>query len=53
MDKTKLAYGNNKLMISFKFEIWANSNMQENELNELKNFCMKEFGCQGTIKPIK
>ena len=53
VDKTKLAYGNNKLMISFKFEIWANSNMQENELSELKNFCMKEFGCQGTIKPIK
>ena len=53
VDKTKLAYGNNKLMISFKFEIWANSNMKENELNELKNFCTKEFGCQGTIKPIK
>ena len=53
VDKTKLAYGNNKLMISFKFEIWANNDMKENELTELKNFCTKEFGCQGTIKPIK
>ena len=53
VDKTKLAFGNNKLMISFKFEIWANNDMKENELTELKNFCTKEFGCQGTIKPIK
>ena len=40
-------------MISFKYEIWTNSNMKEDELNELKNYCTKEFGCQGTIKPIK
>ena len=53
VDKTKLAYGYNKIMISFKYEIWTNSNMKEDELNELKNYCTKEFGCQGTIKPIK
>ncbi len=53
VDKTKLDYGNNKNMISFKYEIWANSNMKEDELNNLKSYCTKEFGCQGTIKPIK
>ena len=49
-DKTKLGY--NKL-IMFKYEIWVNRNMEEQELNELKSYCTNVFGCQGTIKPIK
>ena len=48
VDKTKL----NKSVI-FKYEIWVNSIMKENELDELKKFCSDKFGCQGTIKPIQ
>ena len=49
VDKTKIVP---KILISFKYEIWVNPDMKENELNELKEFCFKEFGCQGTIKTI-
>ena len=49
-DKTKLGY--NKSII-FKYEIWVNRNMKEDELNQLKEYCHDDFGCQGTIKPIK
>ena len=49
-DKTRLGY--NKSII-FKYEIWVNRHMKEDELNELKEYCHDDFGCQGTIKPIK
>ena len=48
VDKTKL--GKN---IVFKYEIWVNKDMAEKELEELKEFCNRNFGCKGTIKPIK
>ena len=50
VDKTKLGY---KKSIIFKYEIWVNKNMKENELDELKQYCNELFGCEGTIKPIK
>ena len=50
VDKTKLGH---KSSIIFKYEIWVNSNMKELELDGLKTYCTKIFGCQGTIKPIK
>ena len=37
----------------FKFEIWVNNSMKEEELEEIKQLLAKEFGCQGTIKPIQ
>lgn len=49
VDKTKLGYNKN---IIFKYEIWVNQNMKENELEQLKKYCNETFGCQGTIKPI-
>ena len=49
-DKTK--FGFNKSVI-FKFELWANSSMKEEELEELKKHLTTEFGCSGTIKPLK
>ena len=49
-DKTKFGY--NKSVI-FKFELWVNSSMKEDELNELKKYLITEFGCSATIKPIK
>ncbi len=48
VDKTRL----NKNVI-FKFEVWVNKFMKEDELNEIKKYLYKEFGCEGTIKPIK
>ena len=48
VDKTRL----NKNVI-FKFEVWVNKFMKEEELNEIKKYLYKEFGCEGTIKPIK
>ena len=50
VDKTKLGKG-----IIFKFEIWANSSMKdEKEINELKSFLSKNFGCSGIlVKEIK
>ena len=50
VDKTKLGF---KTSVIFKYEIWVNSKMKEKELEELKSYCSKIFGCQGTIKPIK
>ena len=45
VDKTKLGKG-----IIFKFEIWANSSMKdEKEINELKSFLSKNFGCSGIL----
>ncbi len=49
-DKTKFGYNRN---VIFKFELWANSSMKEEELEELKKHLTSEFGCSGTIKPIK
>ena len=52
VDKTKYGFYT-KVMVIFKYEIWVNSKMSEKELDELKTYCYKEFGCQGTIKPMK
>ena len=42
----------NKIM--FRFEIWANSNIPEEELSKTKNFYGQEFGCTGIfVKDIK
>ena len=49
-DKTKFGYNKN---VIFKFELWVNSKMKEEELEELKKHLTSEFGCSGTIKPIK
>ena len=48
VDKTYL--GKNAI---FKIEVWVNRFMKEEELNEIKKYLTKEFGCEGTIKPIK
>ena len=37
----------------FKFEVWVNKNMKDEELEEIKILLSKEFGCLGTIKPIQ
>ena len=50
VDKTKLSYNKSAM---FKFEVWVNKDMQEKELEEIKKLLTKEFGCSGTIKPIK
>ena len=42
VDKTK--FGKSKSII-FKFEVWVNSSLEENALDELKTFLSKEFGC--------
>ena len=49
VDKTKLSYNKS---VMFKFEVWVNRNMKEEELEEIKKLLTKEFGCSGTIKPI-
>ena len=47
VDKTKLGK-----MVTFKFEIWVNSSMDKNEIEELKQFLTNNY-CSGTIvKPI-
>ena len=48
VDKTRL----NKSVI-FKFEVWVNKFMKEEELNEIKQYLFNIFGCEGTIKPMK
>ena len=48
VDKTRL----NKSVI-FKFEVWVNKFMKDEDLNEIKKYLYKVFGCEGTIKPIK
>lgn len=50
VDKTKIGFKSN---IIFKYEIWVNSSMKSQELEELKKYCNDIFKCQGTIKPIK
>ena len=50
VDKTKLGYNKS---IMFKFEIWVNCFMKDQELEKIKQLLAKEFGCQGTIKPIQ
>ena len=49
-DKTKFGYNKN---VIFKFELWANSSMKNEELEELKKQLTSEFGCSAIIKPIK
>ena len=49
VDKTK--YGYNK-SVMFKFEIWVNSLMKDEELEEIKKMLTDEFGCSRKIKPM-
>ena len=45
VDKTKLGKG-----IIFKFEIWVNNLMnEEKEIEDLKSFLSKNFGCSGIV----
>ena len=47
VDKTKLGKA-----VTFKFEVWVNSSMNQKEIDELKDFFTNNF-CSGTIvKPI-
>ena len=49
VDKTKLGYNKS---VMFKFEVWVNSSMKEEQLEEIKKMLIEEFGCSGTIRPI-
>ena len=44
VDKTKFGKAKN---IIFKFEVWVNSSLEKNGLEELKQFLSKDFGCPG------
>ena len=45
VDKTRLGKG-----IIFKFEVWVNNTMKdEKEIDELKSFLSKNFGCSGIM----
>ena len=47
VDKTKLGRA-----VTFKFEVWVNSSMNQNEIDKLKEYFTNNF-CSGTIvKPI-
>ena len=49
VDKTSLS---KKTM--FRFEIWVNKNIPEEEINKSKEFYGKEFGCSGIfVKKIE
>ena len=48
VDKSKLGK-----FTSFRFEIWVNKDMKENEINELKKYLYPEFKCMATVKPMK
>ena len=48
VDKSKLGK-----FTSFRFEIWVNKNMKDNEIDELKKYLYPEFKCMATVKPIK
>jgi hypothetical protein len=38
----------------FRFEIWINKNIPEDEINKSKEFYGKEFGCSGIfVKKIE
>jgi hypothetical protein len=47
VDKTRVTKS-----VIFKFELWVNKNMKDEELEEIKQLLNTEFGCLGTIKPI-
>ena len=48
VDKSKLGK-----FTSFRFEIWVNKNMKDNEIDELKKYLYPEFKCMATVKPMK
>ena len=48
VDKSKLGK-----FTSFRFEIWVNKNMKDNELDELKKYLYPEFKFMATVKPMK
>jgi hypothetical protein len=50
VDKTKFGY--NKSIV-FRFEIWVDSSIKENEVDELKKKLSTEFGCMATVKSNK
>ena len=50
VDKTKFGY--NKSIV-FRFEIWVDSSIKENEVDELKKNLSTEFGCMATVKSNK
>ena len=50
VDKTKFGY--NKSIV-FRFEIWVDSSIKENEEEELKKKLSTEFGCMATVKSNK
>jgi len=50
VDKTKFGY--NKSIV-FRFEIWVDSFIKENEVDELKKKLSTEFGCMATVKSNK
>ena len=37
----------------FRFEIWTNKSISENEVPELKSFLSNKFGCSATVKKIR
>ena len=37
----------------FRFEIWTNKSISENEVTELKSFLSNKFGCSATVKKIR
>ena len=50
VDKTKL---NSWKKIIFRFEVWANASITDEQINTLKDFLAENFGCSGiTIKTV-
>ena len=50
IDKTQLGGGKR---IMFRFEVWTNKNITEDELASLKEYLGKNFGCSGiSVKDI-
>ena len=51
IDKTQIGGGKR---IMFRFEVWTNKNITEEELTSLKEYLGKNFGCSGiSVKDIK
>ena len=51
IDKTQIGGGKR---IMFRFEVWTNKNITEEELTSLKEYLGKTFGCAGiSVKDIK
>lgn len=51
IDKTQIGGGKR---IMFRFEVWTNKNITEEELTSLKEYLGKNFGCAGiSVKDIK